>query len=664
MDDFRIYNRKLSDGEIMSLYLFQPLPLLAAASPEFLCANNPANITLTNIQAGMNYQLRNLNTNSNVGSPQSGQGQSLTFSTGTINETTQFTFLVTTAGSNCSSTLNPPLTIQFGPAAQPSIQAGGPTSFCTGQSVELSISATPGATYQWKRNGNNTGSSAPIFSATEAGTYTVDVINPCGTVSSVNSIVVNIIGTAPTPPTISAAGPVAVCQGQTVNLSIPSQSGVSYQWKRDGLNVGNNSNTFSATQSGLYTVELISACGNVNAVNSITVSVTTPPSAPSFSGPAPQICSGNSVNLQVSSTANVSWFSNPTGGMPIATGNSFNTGVLNSTTTFYAEAAQGACVSATRTAITVTVNPSPGAAIQSISHVSCHGAADGSIITNITGASSFSWNNGANSPNLSGLSGGSYTLTALAANGCSTTVTATVNEPAPIVINANVVQISCDNPGRITLTASGGTGTLSFSWAHGPVSSSLNNLPEGTYSVNITDANGCSRMESYVINPYTELQATANVTPHTGITPNGAISLNVTGGNPPYVFDWLGGENSANISGLIAGLYFVTITDSEGCEIDLQIEVPFSVNIYQLEKPQVNIYPNPAKDMLFLDLKGMEGNVQYEIFDIAGRLMLKNVSLARELLSVELINFNNGIYFIRLISSGNIHTSKFEVIRR
>jgi hypothetical protein len=78
----------------------------------------------------------------------------------------------------------------------------------------------------------------------------------------------------------------------------------------------------------------------------------------------------------------------------------------------------------------------------------------------------------------------------------------------------------------------------------------------------------------------------------------------------------------------------------------------------------VNIYPNPAKDMLFIDLKGMEGNVQYEIFDIAGRLMLKNVSLARELLSVELINFNNGIYFIRLISSGNIHTSKFEVIRR
>jgi len=437
---------------------------------------------------------------------------------------------------------------------------------------------------------------------------------------------------------------------------------VSYQWKRDGLNVGSNSNTFSATQSGLYTVELISPCGNVSAVNSITVSVTAPPTAPSFSGPEPQICSGNSVNLQVSSIATVNWFSSPTGGASLGSGNSFNTGNLSATTTFYAEAVQGACASATRTAITVTVNPAPGAAIQSISHVSCNGAADGSIITNSTGASSFSWSNGATSPNLSGLSGGTYTLTAIAANACSTTITATVIEPEPISITANVQQISCDNQGSISLAASGGTGTLSFSWAHGPVTSSLNNLPEGTYSVNVTDANACSRMESYVINPYAELQATANVTPHSGMMPNGAISLNVSGGNPPYTFDWLSGESGQNISGLIAGIYFVTITDSEGCEIDLQIEVPFSVNIHQPEKPQVNIYPNPAKDMLFIDLKGMEGNVQYEIFDIAGRLMLKNVSLAQQLQGIHLIDIPTGSYIIRLKSEKHLLSARFQVL--
>ncbi|MFN4123463.1 MAG: LamG-like jellyroll fold domain-containing protein [Flavobacteriales bacterium] len=817
MDDFRIYNRRLTNAEIRNLHMQQPSTVAVTASPEFLCAANPANIILVNSQPGVTYQLRNMTTSTNVGSPQGGNGGNLTFSSGTINQTTQFSFVATTNGTNCQQTLSPNLTIQFGPAAQPTITAGGPTTFCSGQNVELSIPATPGATYQWRRNGNNVGSSAPIFNATEAGTYTVDVINTCGTVSSVNSIVINISGTAPTAPTISASGPTTVCQGQTVTLSVAAQSGVTYQWKRDGVNIGTNNPTFIANQSGLYTIDLISPCGNITSTNNITVtisgqapiaptvsvsgnttfceggaatlniaaqpgvtyqwkrngvnvgtnstsfsasqsgvytvevtnncgtvassnsititvnptpatpsisangplsfcqgqnvvlslpssqaylwsngattqsitvsssgtftaqviqsactsavsqavmvSVNAQPAAPAFSGQAPAICSGNAVNLQVSSPATVNWFSSPSGGTPIGSGSSFNTGILNATATFYAEAAQGACVSATRTAITVTVNPSPVAAIQSVSHVSCHGDANGSIITNIVGASSFSWSNGANSPNLSGLSGGSYTLTAVAANGCSTTVTATVNEPTPILINANVVQISCDNPGRIILTASGGTGSLSFNWAHGPTTPTLNNLPQGTYSVNVTDANGCSRMENYVINPYIELQASVDVTPHSGFMPNGAINLNVSGGIPPYSFDWMSGQTTQNISGLLAGLYFVTVTDSQGCTLDLTIEVPFTVGTQLANQVDINIYPNPASNAVLIDLSAVNSPMVCELFDLSGRLIHKTSTLARELHKLNIDNFANGTYLIRLSSNQMIKTEKIKIIR-
>jgi hypothetical protein len=404
-----------------------------------------------------------------------------------------------------------------------------------------------------------------------------------------------------------------------------------------------------------------SACTS-SVSQAVTVSVNAQPAAPAFSGQAPTICSGNSATLQVSSPATVNWFTGPSGGTPIGSGNSFNTGTLNATTTFYAEAAQGSCVSATRTAITVTVNPSPVAQIQNVSHVSCHGNANGEIIANISGASSFSWSNGATTANLSGLSGGTYTLTAVSANGCSTTVSATINEPSPIVINANVQQISCDNQGRIVLTASGGTGSLSFSWAHGPTTSTLNNLPQGTYSVLVTDANGCTRMENYVINPYAELQASADVIPHSGFMPNGAINLNVSGGIPPYSFDWMSGQTTQNISGLLAGIYFVTITDSQGCTLDLTIEVPFTVGIQHADKMDINIYPNPATNAVFIDLSAVNSPMVCELFDLSGRLIKKTSTLARELHKLNLDNFASGTYLIRLSSNQMVITEKIKIV--
>lgn len=801
MDDFRLYNRVLSATELSNLYMQQSSNMTVVASPLFLCASNPANVTLSNSQYGVSYRLRNSNTSTFVGNAQNGNGGNLVFNSGSINQTSAFEIVATTIGTNCVINLTPATTIQFGPATQPTIVADGAVSFCTGQNVVLTIPETSGANYQWKRNNNNVGTSSNAFTASEAGTYTVDVINTCGTVTSANSIVVVNLGITPTAPVISAAGPITVCIGQTVALSVVTQTGVTYQWKRNGSNIGINNNNFTANQSGTYTIELLSPCGNVVSSNSIAVTIsgqapTVPiivatgnltfceggsaalsipnqtgvtyqwkrnntnvgtnsnsftasqsgtytievsnscgsivssnnvaitvnavpaapiitangplsfcegqqlmlslptaqsylwsngaisqsisvnssgtfsaqitqngcisavsqntavivnaqPAAPTFSGNAPQICSGNSISLQVNSLAIVNWFASPIGGISIGTGTNFNSGILNTTITFYAEAAQGSCLSASRTAIAVDVLPSPLAEIQIVNPVTCNGDNDGSIVTNTTGASSFSWNNGATTPNLSNLSGGNYTLNAVASNGCSTNLSATVNEPSVIDVSANVVQISCFGQGQITISASGGTGLLTYSWAHGPTTAILNNLPEGAYSVNITDANNCSVIENYVISSYSELQATASVIPHSGFTPNGSITVNVAGGISPYTFDWLSGQNTSNISNLIAGIYFVTIVDSEGCLFNLEVEVPFINSLAELNGISWRFYPNPATEMVWIDWpEQIKTSVQLSIHDATGRLVMQKLNFSEN--QIDVSHFSPGLYLLTL----------------
>lgn len=815
MDDFRLYNRVLNETELRNLFMQQSVNMTVAASPEFLCAANPSNITLSNSQYGVSYRLRNTNTNAFVGNAQSGNGGNLVFNTGSINQTTAFEIVATTLGTNCALNLSPNTIIQFGPSTQPTIVANGPVSFCTGQSVELTIPATSGATYQWKRNNANIGTSSTSFTATEAGTYTVDVINACGTVTSTNSIVVVNLGTAPTAPQISAAGPISVCEGQTVALSVPTQTGVTYQWKRNGANVGTNSNNFSANQSGTYTIELLSPCGNVVSTNSIAVTISgqaptapniavngnltfcegssaalsvptqtgvnyqwkrnnvnvgtnannftatqsgtytvevsnncglvlsnnnititvnsvpaTPsisangplsfcqgqnvvlslpsaqsylwsngattqsitvntsgtftgqitqngctsatsqntvvtvnaqPAAPTFAGNT-EVCAGNSITLQVNSNATVNWFNNPSGGTSIATGNSFTSPVLTSNTTYYAEASSGACTNSNRTAISINVLIAPVSIVEQVNPVTCNGSANGSIVTNVSNAASFSWNNGATTSNINNLTAGNYTLTATSSNGCSTSVSATILEPPAIVISANVVQLSCDNPASISVSATGGTGNLTYDWAHGPTTPNLSNLPQGTYSVNVTDANGCNKIESFIINPYLVLQATSEVTPQTAVVPNGAINLAVSGGNAPYTFEWINGETTQNINGLLAGTYIVTITDSEGCSIDLTVDVPLTFSIYELNQINFQLFPNPASDYIMLSWDNTSLATQLQIVDMIGKVVKSKLQInANE--PINIADLANGIYFIRFELNNRLYTSRFEIVK-
>lgn len=697
------------------------VPTITAAGPLTFCAGGSVSISVPT-QSGITYQwkLGNTNVGSNLNTLVASQSGvysiELSNSCGTV------------VSSNAIT-----VQLNLSPTAA-TITAGGATTFCTGQSVSLSTPAQTGVNYQWKQGTTNVGSNINSFIATAAGTYTVVINNACGTVTSTNSISVTISGTAPVVPVITAGGPLTFCEGGSVSLSIPVQSGVAYQWKRGGLNVGINSNNLSANTSGVYTVEVSNTCGSIASGNGITIQVNPVPAAPviTANGPtsfcaggsvllslpaasaynwstgastqsitvttaitvtgtiiqngcssaatsqtitinpvppaptfvsAPAVCSGQSALLSVSSGATVNWFTQPSGGTTVGSGLSFNTGPISSNQTFFAEAVNGGCVSATRTQVAVAVNNGPQVSAGTIGQITCNGADNGTITINSTGAVSFLWSNGETTADISGLTGGIYTLTALSANGCSSSLVVTLSEPAAISIEGTVEQLSCDalNDGGIIVQATGGTGNLQYIWNTGATGTSVQNLVAGSYSVTVTDANACVANSTFEITPYIPMTLSAEITPQSGANANGAINITVTGGNPPYNFDWFTGETTEDLTGLFLGFYDVIVTDATGCLVSEIFEVSFSTGITSISGATINVWPIPANEFIVVD-SGEESFV-WEITDSHGKQILHGNFQGGPKLIVPTAALAQGIYFLKTNSEKANYVRRFVIAR-
>jgi len=133
----------------------------------------------------------------------------------------------------------------------------------------------------------------------------------------------------------------------------------------------------------------------------------------------------------------------------------------------------------------------------------------------------------------------------------------------PTTVNA-----TCNTTtGSITLgTPVNGTSPYVYNWSNGSTASSVSSLSPGTYKVTITDANTCVSTDSIVISetnvPFT-VNATGGTTSCTSNT--GTVTVSASGGNSPYTYHWANNSTGAQITGLGAGNYLVTVTDAHGC---------------------------------------------------------------------------------------------------
>jgi uncharacterized repeat protein (TIGR02543 family) len=216
-------------------------------------------------------------------------------------------------------------------------------------------------------------------------------------------------------------------------------------------------------------------------------------------------------------------------------------------------------------------DPSPIAFEMYSEAVSCYGATDGIISIFAAGGTSpynYEWNNGVTEAVNDNLPEGNYIITITDANNCQSSGNFYLTQPEPIVADIATSAVSCIDAadGMITLTATGGIGTLSYLWNTGATANSLENLTPGVYLVTITDDNNCEQIELIDLPEATPFETTVDITPITcNAAADGSIAIDIAGGTGVYDFSWNTGATVNSIANLPAGTYEVTITDSNNC---------------------------------------------------------------------------------------------------
>jgi hypothetical protein len=227
------------------------------------------------------------------------------------------------------------------------------------------------------------------------------------------------------------------------------------------------------------------------------------------------------------------------------------------------------------TAYATITSPSAIAITATPSDVLCNGGFSGSINASVnggTGPYTYLWSNAAMTEDISGVGAGTYSLYVVDANSCIDSLMGiTVNQPSALTtssVNTNPV-CNGDATGSSAVTATGGTPGYTYLWSPGgQTTSSVNGLTAGSYSCTITDANGCTMMESMTIVDPAAIAVLINA-PDTICEGNSAVLMaSGSGGTGTLNYVWQPGNLSGStvtVSPTSTSMQYVVLTDSLGC---------------------------------------------------------------------------------------------------
>lgn len=227
--------------------------------------------------------------------------------------------------------------------------------------------------------------------------------------------------------------------------------------------------------------------------------------------------------------------------------------------------------------------------------VLCNGGSNGALnvtVTNGVPTFEYNWSNNATTQDLSGLEAGNYTLTVTDFNNCVKTETFTVEEPDQLLASLSPLNVSCFNAGdgAVEVDIVGGVPGYDFLWSEGGATTqNLSNLEGGTYAVTVTDANGCTTVETVqVINPEQFVIVASNDT----ITAIGySVNLEVLsteGGTPQFTYTWFNtnsgdevGSGTQITNSPTENTFFRVVgVDENGCEAVDTVYVRVDINLY------------------------------------------------------------------------------------
>lgn len=444
----------------------------------------------------------------------------------------------------------------------PVANAGIDDTICSGSSITLNgqglgnYSWTPGIGL------NNTAIANPVASPTLTTTYVLTVTNSFNCVDKDTFLLsVNPL------PNVDAGTNQAVCSGSSVQLN--ATGATSYTWS-PATTLNNSSIPNPVATPTANTTYIVTGTDANGCVKSDAVSIVLLPPVPVNASNNTSICAGGSVNLSVTApTSNIVW-SPPVGLSSTTAANT--TASPNQTTTYTVTVTQGLCTG--KDSVTVTVNQLPNASA-GLDVGICQG---GTGQLNASGGNSYSWSpsgglssNTIANPIVSTPINISYTLTVTDLNGCTDKDTVNVTVNALPIIDAGNTAFACFGS-SVQLNATGG---LTYSWqpatnlsnttVANPFASPSSNT---TFTVTGTDANGCSNIDSVLVN--VNNQISINVTGNNTICQGLSSTLTVNGSSGTYSWTPSNGLSQTSGSTVTASpatstTYSVVVTDVNGC---------------------------------------------------------------------------------------------------
>ena len=264
------------------------------------------------------------------------------------------------------------------------------------------------------------------------------------------------------------------------------------------------------------------------------------------------------------------------------------------------------------------VDPTPITASYTFTPPSCHGGSNATVDVTVNGGFApytYQWYSGPTTEDLINVPAGNDTLYIVDANNCPHSLPIAVTQPDSLQISFNVTNIACfgNQSGAIDLTVTGGTPAYGFVWSNGETTEDIDTLNIGWYSVLVTDNNGCQVYDSVQVTqplaPLT-LQITGNNITCFGAT-NGNINLTPLGGTSPYTFNWNNGAVTEDLTGLSAGNYYVTVTDSNGCQASTSLTISTPAAALTISNVSLNNVQCYNQSTGFIDLTITGGAFPY-----------------------------------------------------
>ncbi|MFN0175355.1 MAG: T9SS type A sorting domain-containing protein [Saprospiraceae bacterium] len=493
-----------------------------------------------------------------------------------VNATGTYTLKVTNSVNGCTKTSTTTVT----GTQPPSLNTTSGIINCIASSVTLFTTTNAASpSFSWTGpNGYSSSQQSPTVNV--SGSYNVvvtDSITTCTSTATAN------VTSNTNAPGASASGNTLTCivNSVVINGTTPDTNST-FGWTGPN-NFTSSLQNPTVGQAGTYNLVVTDTLNGCTSTASAIVALNNTP--PTASAVTPGNLNCNTSQLQLNGTgssqgANFSYAWTATDGGHIVSGENTQTPLVDSvgTYTILVSNADNGCTQ-TATAIVMQSHPVT-ASIANQNDVLCFGGLTGEATAAGGGGNgnySYVWSNGGSTATISGLGVGTYVVVITDAENCSATTSLLIAQPTVLIANASATAQSAfgQNDGTATANPTGGIANYTYDWDNGGTTQSISGLAPGNYNVVVTDANGCSTVQTVTVNSFNCTLAAnisgTNLACH-GAS-NGAAEVLVTTGANPTTYAWSNGETTAAVSNLAAGLYTVNITDGNNCPALLSINI-------------------------------------------------------------------------------------------